>query len=110
MSRVDGGELDFVVDITSFTQNGFVGTTKYEGKVVDLEFDEDGDGLFLSAEMANRIDVRKGTPVSVIVEDGVTTVTQMRVAAVGEKVRISDPKVYYAIGREGGAVVRVRRN
>jgi len=105
-----GSELDFVVDITFFTKNGFVGTTKYEGKMVNLEFDEDGDGLFLSTEMARRIGVKKGVSVSVIVEDGAAAIAQMRVAAVGKKVRISDPKVYHAIGREGGAIITVRRN
>jgi ABC-type lipoprotein release transport system permease subunit len=105
-----GCELDFVVDITFFTKKGFVGTTKYEDKTVKLEFDEDGDGLFLSTEMARRIGVKKGVSVSVIVEDGTAAIAQMQVAAVGKKVRISDPKVYRAIGREGGAIITVRRN
>jgi ABC-type lipoprotein release transport system permease subunit len=105
-----GRELDFVVDVTFFTKDGFVGTTKYEGKTIRLEFDEDNDGLFLSTEMARRIGVKKGVSVSVIVEDGTAAITQMRVAAVGKKVRISDPNVYHAIGKEGGAIITVRRN
>jgi ABC-type lipoprotein release transport system permease subunit len=105
-----GCELDFVVNVTFFTKNGFVGTTKYTGKTINLEFDEDSNGLFLSTEMARRIGVKKGASVSVIVEDGTAAIAQMRVAAVGRKVRISDPKVYHAIGREGGAIIRVRRN
>lgn len=87
-----------------------MGTTQYEGKRVDLDFDEDGEGLFLSTEMAERIGARKGVSVTVIVEDGATAVAKMRVTAVGKAVRISDPKVYHSIGREGGAVIRIRRD
>lgn len=31
------------------------------------------------------------------------------IAGVGKDIRISDSKVYYLIGREGGAILRVRK-
>lgn len=102
-------ELVFVVDVSSLTNQGFVGTTKYEGKEVNLEFDDDGKGVYLTSEMAGRLHVKKGSALSVIVEDDVNQVAQVMVAAVGKTLRISDPKVYYAVGREGGAVVRIRK-
>lgn len=108
MARAEGSELVFVVDVTSFTKKGFVGTTNYEGEKVDLEFDEEDEGVYLNSEMARRMGVRKGAPLSVIVEDHAITVVVTRVAAVGNSVRISEAKVYYAIGKEGGAIIRVR--
>jgi hypothetical protein len=107
---VGGGELSFVVDITSFTDEGFVGASSYEGETVDLMFDEGEDGLFLNPEMAERMGAKKGTSVYVVVEGDTTAIVQMQVAAIGRRVRISNPKVYHAVGGEGGAVIRVRRN
>ena len=103
-------ELVFVVDVSSLTKKGFVGTTTYEGRKVDLEFDDNGDGVFLTSEMAGRLHVRKGSPLSVIIEDDRNQVAEAQVAAVGKTIRISDPKVYYAVGREGGAVIRIRKS
>ncbi len=109
MAKADGAELVFVVDVTSFTEKGFIASTSYEGKGLDLEFDEENEGVFLEPEMAKRLGVRRGASLSIIVEDTATTVTQVRVSSVGSRVRISDARVYYAIGREGGAVIRIRR-
>lgn len=109
MSAMEATELVFVVDVTSFTEKGFVGTTSHLGRKVDVEFDDGDEGLFLSPEMAKSIGVKKGSPASVIVEDGTTTISQTLVTAVGKVIRVSDARVYYAIGREGGGVVRVRR-
>ncbi len=103
-------ELAFVVDVSSLTKKGFVGTTTYEGRQVDLEFDDAGKGVFLTSEMAGRLRVRKGSALSVVIEDDRSQVAETLVAAIGKMLRISDPKVYYAVGREGGAVIRIRKS
>jgi hypothetical protein len=108
MSTGGKDELVFVVDVTSFTKRGYAGSTSYEGNEIRLEFDEDGDGVFLKSEMAERIGARRGLSLSVVVEDDSTTVADVKYAGAGKSVRISDPKVYYAIGREGGAIIRIR--
>ncbi len=102
-------ELVFVVDVSSFTKEGFVGTTEYGGRQVDLEFDDGGDGIFLNSEMASRLGVRKGSPIVVTVENDANMVAKVTIAGVGKTLRVSDAKVYYAVGREGGAVIRVSK-
>ena len=109
MASAGSAELVFVVDVTTLTDKGFVGTTEYGGKKVDLDFDDGEAGVYLTAEMAGRLHVRKGSLVSLIIEDDKNQVAEATVAAVGKTLRISDPKVYYAIGREGGAVLRLRK-
>jgi ABC-type lipoprotein release transport system permease subunit len=103
-------ELVFVVDVSSLTKKGFIGSTKYEGKTVELEFDDKDEGVFLSSEMAERLHVRKGSRVALIMENERSKVTDATVAGVGKTVRISNSKVYYEVGREGGAVVRIRKS
>jgi ABC-type lipoprotein release transport system permease subunit len=105
-----GAELVFVVDVSSLTKKGFVGSTTYEGKQVDLEFDDAGAGVFLSPEMARRLHVKKGSALSVIIEDERNQVAETKVGGVGKRLRISDPKIYYSVGREGGAILRVRKS
>jgi hypothetical protein len=102
-------ELVFVVDVSSFSKNGFVGTSEYEGARVDADFDEEGKGVFLTAEMAGRLRVRKGSKVTLTVEGETSAVSELTVAGVGKELRFSDPKVYYGIGREGGAVLRLTK-
>jgi ABC-type lipoprotein release transport system permease subunit len=109
VARTEEGEVVFVVDVTAFTKTGFVGTTDYQGEKVGIDFDDQGRGVFLNSGMARKVGVKKGDPLFVIVEDKVHTLARTKVAAVTGKVRISDEKVYYAVGREGGAVVRIRR-
>jgi ABC-type lipoprotein release transport system permease subunit len=103
-------ELVFVVDVSSFTEKGFIGSTKYEGKTIELEFDDKDAGVFLSPEMAARLRVRKGSGVSLIMENGRNQVAGATVVGVGRIVRISNSKVYYGVGKEGGAVLRVRKS
>jgi len=103
------GELVFVVDVTSFTESGFVGTSSYNGERVDIDFDTEGEGVFLTSEMSKRVGSKKGEPVSVIVEDKVHTLSRTKSGGSGMRVRISDEKVYYAVGREGGAILRIRK-
>jgi hypothetical protein len=102
-------ELVFVVDVSSLTKKGFIGTSTYEGKKVDLEFDDEVMGVFLTSEMAARLHVRRGSKLSIVVEGEKNQVVESEVAGVGKTARISDPKVYYAVGREGGAIVRLRK-
>ncbi|HZW84789.1 MAG TPA: hypothetical protein VFE91_02665 [Nitrososphaerales archaeon] len=109
MSDTVDSELVFVVDVSSFTKGGFVGTTSYEGKTIEIEFDDDSEGAFLTAEMAKRLKSKKGTGLSVIVEEEKSSISKVEVGGIRSSVRLSDPKVYYAVGKEGGAVVRIRR-
>jgi hypothetical protein len=102
-------ELVFVVDVTSFTKDGFAAKTTFEGEEITIEFDEENDGIHLRALMAEKISAKRGSELSVIVEDGTTQVVQTKLTGIGTTLRISDAKVYYAIGREGGAVIRVRK-
>jgi len=102
-------ELVFVVDVSSLTKQGFVGTTTYQGKQVALDFDDGGEGIFLTPEMAGRLHVRKGSALTVIMENERSLVAKAPVGGVGKALRVSDPKIYYAVGREGGAIVRIRK-
>lgn len=102
-------ELVFVIDVSALTEGGFVGTSAYEGEKVELEFDDAGKGVRLTAEMAGRLRVRKGSKVSLALEDGSSEVVGLTVSGIGKAPAISDPKVYHAVGREGGAVVRIRK-
>lgn len=104
----DPSELVFVLDVSSFTKGGFLGTSTYEGNVVELEFDDLGEGVFLTPEMALRLGVKKGSRVSVALEEAGVSASELAVSGTAKRPRISDPKLYYAIGREGGAVVRLR--
>lgn len=100
-------EIIFVVDVTSLTKKGFVGTSTYGGKKVDLEFDDSGAGVFITSDMAARLHVRKGSKLSIMIEDEKKQMVEATVSGVGSRTRISDPKVYYAVGRDGGAVIRL---
>lgn len=109
MASAGAAELVFVVDVSALTSKGFVGSTEYEGRKIDLDFDDANAGVFLSSEMAGRLRVKKGSLISIVVEDDGNQVTETVVASVGKSLRISDSRVYYAVGREGGAVIHVRK-
>ncbi len=102
-------ELVFVVDISALTDKGFIGTTRYEGGKVELDFDDKDAGVFLTSEMAARLHVKKGSKLSLLIEDDSSQVAETAVASVGKALRISSARVYYAVGREGGAVLRLRK-
>ena len=102
-------EIVFVIDVSALTKEGFVGSSTYEGKQVELGFDDSGKGVYLTPEMAARLHVRKGSRVSLVLEGESTRIVDLVVGGVGKRPRISDAKAYYAVGREGGAVVRLRR-
>ena len=102
-------ELLFVVDVSSFTDTGFVSSTTYGGKDFELEFDDADQGVYLSPEMAKRLGVRKGSKVKIFLEDGAMHLAEATVAGTGSRTRVSVSKVYYAVGKEGGAIVRMRR-
>ena len=109
MASAGAAELVFVVDVSKLTSRGFVGSTEYEGGRVDFDFDDGNDGVFLNSEMAGRLRVKKGSRVAMVVEGDDNQVADTRVASVGKSLRISDSRVYYAVGREGGAVLRLRK-
>ena len=109
MASAHQAELVFVVDVSSLTEEGFIGSTKYEGSKLELEFDDKDAGVFLSPEMAARLHVRKGSRVSLIMENERNLVADATVGGVGKRIRISDSRVYYEVGKEGGAIVRVRK-
>lgn len=109
MASASQAELVFAVDVSSLTNKGFVGTSNFEATKVDLEFDDQGDGVFLSSRMAGRLRVKKGSAVSISIENERNQLVEAVVGGVGKTLRISDPRVYYAVGREGGAVIRIRK-
>jgi len=45
-------EIVFVIDVSALTKEGFVGSSTYEGKQVELGFDDSGKGVYLTPEMA----------------------------------------------------------
>jgi hypothetical protein len=103
-------ELVLVVDVSSFTEKGFIGSTTLGGRRVDVEFDDRDEGVSLTAEAAKKLHVKKGSLLSVFVEDDRVQIVKTAVASVGKSLRISQPKVYYAVGKEGGAIVRIRKS
>jgi len=106
----ESDELVFVVDVTSFTKNGFIGSSNFGESRVDIEFDDGSEGVSLSPEMAKKIRVKVGSPLLIIGEnDEKPKTSESSVTSVGEKLRISDAKTYYFVGRYGGAIVRVRK-
>ena len=105
----DDAELVFVVDVTRFTEAGFVGSSTFEGEGVDIEFDDGDKGVFLDQRMALRLGVRRGSALAVVLEDERAVFSESKVAGVRKTPGVSDAKVYYGIGREGGGVVRIRR-
>lgn len=110
MAEADEAELVFVVDVSSFTRKGFVGSTTYRGKPVDLEFDDRDAGIFLTTEMARRIHVRNGSALSILVENERSQLAKANIKSVGKDVRISNARVYYAVGKEGGAIIRIKKD
>ena len=110
MASAQQAELVFVVDVSSLTTKGFIGSTKYQGKTVELEFDDKDAGIFLSPEMAARLHVRKGSRITLTTENERNQATDATVAGVGKTVLISNSKIYYEVGKEGGAIVRIRKS
>ncbi len=110
MSLPDTGALVFVIGVSSFTKRGFLGSTSFGGQPLEIEFDDQDDGIFLSPEMCTRIDVRKGSKVTVAVEgEDRPVVSEATIAGVTSKPRLSNAKVYYEVGRGGGAVLAIRK-
>lgn len=110
MSEKQVTEIVFVVDVTSFTERGFVGTSTYEGAPLEIEFDDSDAGVRLTPEMCKRLGVRKGSGVVIVGEDDdKPQVAESVVYSTGDRVRISNARIYYFVGRSGGAVIRIRR-
>ncbi|MDA4128554.1 MAG: hypothetical protein OK422_03750 [Thaumarchaeota archaeon] len=110
MEKSESQEVVLVVDVTSFTERGFRGTTTFGGKGIEIDFDDRNAGLVLSGEMAKRLHVKTGSKVKIILdEEGKMQVSESIVKGVGKGPKISDEKTYYAIGHEGGAIIRLRK-
>ena len=112
MSDTSSGnhELLLVVDVSSFTNNGFVGSSEFEGKRVDIEFDDEDNGLTLSKEMCYRTATKPGSKVSIFVEDDAKIESfESKVRAVSSQPRFSNSKLYYFMGAKGGAIIRLRK-
>ena len=110
MSKEDRNELVFVVDVTSFTKGGFIGSSNFGESRVDIEFDDGTGGVSLTPETAKKIGVRVGSPVLIIGENGEEKpqASESSVSSIGDNLRISDAKTYYLVGRYGGAIIRIR--
>jgi hypothetical protein len=104
-----GADVVLVVDVTSFTAEGFVGSSAFDGDVLNIQFDDKGEGVFLTSEMATRLAVRKGSRLNITVEGETNQVSSATVSGLSKMTRISDPKLYYGVGKEGGAIIRVRK-
>jgi ABC-type lipoprotein release transport system permease subunit len=102
-------ELVFAVDVSSFTKKGFVGTTAFEGGQVDLEFDDGSKGVFLTLGMAKKLHVRKGSSLSILIENDRREVSKSIVGGVGKRLLVSDARTYYSVGKQGGAIIRMRK-
>lgn len=110
MSSPNQEEVVFVVDVSAFTDRGFVGSSNFSGEGVNIEFDDRNEGLVLSSVMAGRIRVRTGSKVTIILENEERPqISESIIKSVGQKLRISDEKTYYFVGRTGGAIIRVRK-
>jgi hypothetical protein len=105
----DGPELVFVVEAAKFTDKGFMDATVFSGEKVSVEFDGEGEGVYLTGSMAARLGVKSGSEVVVIVDGADHQIVRSKVSSVGSSVRLSDPDVFRLLGVEGGGVVRVRK-
>lgn len=110
MSELSDRELVFPIDVSSFTKDGFLGSAIVAGNRVDIEFDDKDDGVFLTREMVDRIGARKGSKLQIIVDtDERPQVAQTTVAGIQSAPKVSNAKVYYGVGRNGGAILRIRK-
>ena len=104
------GELVFVVDVDSFTKNGFQCSSSFEGKRIEVEFDDADEGLTLSEEMCGRAGLATGSAVTIAVDDERNVEAfGSTVASVGDNLRFSSGRLYYLVGGLGGAIVRIRK-
>jgi hypothetical protein len=109
LAEAPEAELVFVVDVSSFTKKGFVGTSEYGGRTVSIEFDDGDLGVFLTPDMAKRLHGRKGSPLLVFIDEDRSEPVKTAAAGIKEEPRISSAKVYYAVGKGGGAVVSLQK-
>ena len=83
--------------------------TSYGEQPVEILFDDLDEGVFLTRAMAARIGARKGSKLSIVVENGAPLLAEALFAGAAKVPRISSSKVYYTLGREGGAVVKITK-
>ena len=103
-------ELVLVLTISSLLEDGFEAMTPYEGGEVRVMFDERDDGVFLTKGMSARARLVQGQKVAMIVEGEKELYSVSTFSGNSDIPRISDSKVYYAIGREAGAILRIRKS
>lgn len=110
MSHSAGRELVFVLSVSSFTKKGYLGSASFMGRPVDIQFDDEDKGVFLPPEMSKQLGVKEGSKVSVVVEvEGQPMATEAVVSRAVSGARISSAKVYYEVGKEGGAILKIRK-
>jgi len=103
-------ELVLVVSVSSFTEEGFMGSASFGEKTIDIEFDDKDEGSFLSQEMARRLGSRKGSKLLIVIEaEDEPVASETMVAGVSSKPRISNARTYYEVGKAGGAIIRMRK-
>jgi hypothetical protein len=82
----------------------------FEGRRIEIEFDDADEGLTLSRAMCERALLRRGSAVVVYVEDGgEISALNSSLKGIGDKIRFSDSKLYFLIGRLGGAILRITK-
>lgn len=110
MSSEAEEELVFVAAVSSFTKEGFLASASFGGESVDLEFDDKDQGAFLTPEMCRKLRVKKGSRLLIVVEaEDEPVATEIAVAGSVSKPRISSARVYYEVGKEGGAILKLRK-
>jgi hypothetical protein len=103
-------ELVLVVAVSSFTKRGFLGSASYQGQSIDIEFHEKDGGVYLTPEMCRRIRAKKGSKVLVVVEaEDEPVASEAVVAGLVSKPRIANARIYYEVGKAGGAIIRIRK-
>jgi hypothetical protein len=108
--KSETSELVLVIDITSFTSGGFIGSSAFEGGRVDIEFDDADNGLTLSERMCSKTGTETGSRVSIFAEDDLKIQSfEGVVVAISDRPRFSNSKLYYFVGRKGGAIIRLRK-
>lgn len=104
------GEVVLVVDVGSFASKGFSGVSSFQGSRLEIDFDDEDKGLWLTKEMTAKLAASEGSPVEMLFEDeGGIKKVDSHVASIGDRVRVSSSQAYYLIGQAGGGILRIRK-
>ncbi|HXW37624.1 MAG TPA: hypothetical protein VEJ36_06975 [Nitrososphaerales archaeon] len=111
MAEPNPAELVFVVDIDTFEGKGFVGSSEYEGVKLNIAFDGEDSGTYLTPEMCKRIRARKGAKLTLVAErETAPVVISSVLVAARERVRVSSSSLYKILGEDGGGIFRIRKS